>query len=59
MPLTVRKLMYISLLRHGRMHEWLNSDLTRGAAMKEGRAGVGLRNFVLVSDKGVTALGRK
>ena len=41
MPLTIKGLMYITPLRHERMHEWLNPDLTRGATVREGRVGVG------------------
>ena len=32
---------YITPLRHGRMHKWLNLDFTRGMAVRKGRGNVG------------------
>ena len=32
---------YITTLRHGRMHKWLNLDFTRGATVRNGRGSIG------------------
>ena len=33
--------MYITPLRHGGMHKWLNLDLTRGVVVSKGKGSVG------------------
>ena len=51
--------MYITPLRHGGMHKWLNLDLTRGLVVSKGERKRWLKEFVLVHAKGVAAMERK